>query len=337
VTKHILTSLLLTGLTTTAIAQNAPWDRKVDATVQMDMTGKSANDYELNVRGRAIVKFNMVLAKGLELYAKIKATQLLVKDGESQDLTRLEIAQIVEDLSVRYELGEALGTTRVVMIAGKQRMAFGQRIDQLAIPEDSLLYGNGVAENKYKIGLTFLVPVNVLDVIEQVALSVYENGADDFDIADEKGLSVKVTAKITKELKAQMSAMTQETAGSSDNEKRYSLGLVYSNTEGGYEIWAQGIKFKNNPAHPNSEYAAQVGASMKVSAGTVVVDYQLIDNNAKELGLAYKFQVGKYLMFGPEVRKTWVSGGADTTTLGLRAAAKVSHESARREKRGTSK
>ncbi len=341
--KHILTTVLLSSITAGSMAvassngERAPWDRRVEATVLTDVTGSSQNDYELKVRARAIVKFNMVLAKGLELYAKMKATQLIYDNGDFQDWNQQKIAKIVEDLSVRYELGEAIGTTRVVLIAGKQHMQFGQAISRLPIEEDSLLYGNGGAQNKEKIGVSFLVPVEVLNVIEQVALSVYENGAGDFDVAKEKGLSVKVTARLMAGLKAQFSALTQEVAGQSENENRYSAGFVYASEDGGYEVWGQGLMFKNNPEYPTAEYGGQVGASMNLARGTVIVDYQIIENNAEELGLGYKFRVGKYLAFGPEVRQRWFTAGGDVTTIGLRAAATLTHDSSEEESRGSSK
>src|SRR5690606_35160660 len=88
-------------------------------------------------------------------------------------------------------------------------------------------------------------------------------------------------------------------------ESRTSIGLIGETTDGFLVGWAEAIFFSNNPRHQNGNFAFTVGGMIRVSETTdVVIEYNSIKNEVRELGLGVKTALTRNLSAGAEVR--WI-------------------------------
>lgn len=316
---HLVLSLILSaGFSSYSVAdtQVAPWLR-VGADASIETTASKVADYEASLKADVNLRFEVLMREGIKAVVKARLEQTLVNNGKSQDWQKVEIEKLVEEAYIQIETDKISGLPRAVITAGKQTMAFGQAMTELPMFRDNLLY-NLNAEREM-IGLTVTLPTNFLKVVDSVAISMYENGAGDFKIADEKGMSIKVSKAVTDQLKVQASALVKENKNQADNETRGSLGFVYAGADGKYKVWAEGLVFDNNPSLPNTRYGGQIGGSYQLGKGAVVVEYQYLEKQAKELAVAYNLPVNSWLVIAPEVRFRSNDNGTKDTRVGLQA------------------
>lgn len=332
-TNTLLAALIGLGTLGTAQAQNvAPWI-KADSEINFDWTGKKSEDYDLRVRMDSVFRFEVIAREGVKAVVKARIEQLIYENGDFVTLQDLDWERVIEDAYIQIETDKLTGMPRAIVTFGKQyQVAFGQAVEQTPMFRDSLLYQ--LSTEQEVIGLTVELPTKFLQVIDSVAMSVYETGAEDFQIADEMGGSIKLSKKLMRVLEAQASALIKENAGYVDNETRYSMGFVFTAPGGAVQVWAQGLIFQHNPGLPATEWGAQVGASAKLGPGAVIIDWQYLENHAHELAVAYSIPVGQHLVFAPEVRQVWDLGGvgSDETRVGVRTRLQYSKEIGKRLK-----
>ncbi len=317
--KLVLSLILSAGFSSYSIAdeQVASWLR-VGADANIETTASKVADYESSLKADVNLRFEVLMREGIKAVVKARLEQILVENGKRQDWQKLEIEKLVEEAYIQIETDKISGLPRAIITAGKQTMAFGQALSELPMFRDNLLYN--LSSEREMLGLTVTLPANFLKVVDSVAISLYENGAGDFKVADEKGVSIKVTKAVSEQLKVQASALVKENAGQSKNETRGSLGFVFAGADGKYKVWAEGLLFDNNPSLPNTRYGGQLGASHQLGKGAVVVEYQILEKSAQELALAYNLPVNSWLVIAPEVRyRKSEDGRPNDTRVGLQA------------------
>lgn len=317
--KLVLSLILSAGFSCYAVAdtQITPWLR-VGSEANFETTASKVEDYEASLKADLNLRFEVLMREGIKAVIKARLEQTLVENGKKQDWQKLEIEKLIEEAYIQIETDKVTGLPRAIITAGKQTMAFGQAFTELPMFRDSLLY-NLNAEREM-MGLTVTLPANFIKVVDSIALSLYENGAGDFKIADEKGLSIRVSKALTEQLKMQASALVKENAGTSDKETRGSLGFVYEDEGGKYKVWAEGLVFNNNPVNPNTKLGAQIGGSYQLGRGAIVVEYQYLDKQAQELALAYNLPVNSWLVISPEIRfRKNENGQPNDTRIGIQA------------------
>lgn len=317
--SHLVLSLILSaGFSVSSVAdtQVAPWLR-VGADASVETTASKVSDYETSLKADVNLRFEVLMREGIKAVVKARLEQTLVENGKSKDWQKVEIEKLVEEAYIQIETDKISGLPRAIITAGKQTMAFGQAMSELPMFRDNLLYN--LSAEREMLGLTVTLPANFLKVVDSVAISMYETGAGDFKVADEKGVSIKVAKAVTEQLKVQASALVKENAGQADKETRGSLGFVYAGTDGKYKVWAEGLVFDNNPSLPNTRFGGQIGGSYQLGKGAVVVEYQYLEKSAQELALAYNLPVNSWLVIAPEVRLRKNENGQSNTRVGLQA------------------
>ncbi|OYZ24175.1 MAG: hypothetical protein B7Y39_01740 [Bdellovibrio sp. 28-41-41] len=315
-TKLVLALVVSAGFSF-ADTQVAPWLRVgIDATV--DTTASKVADYEASLKTNLDLRFEVLMREGIKAVVKARLEQTIVENGKSEDWQKVDIEKLVEEAYIQIETDKISGLPRAIITAGKQTMAFGQALTELPMFRDNLLYN--LSAEREMIGLTVTLPTNFLKVVDSVAISMYENGAGDFKVADEKGVSIKVSKALSEQLKLQASALIKENANTTDKETRGSLGFVYTGDQGKYKVWAEGLVFDNNPTMPNTKFGGQIGGSYQLGRGAVVVEYQYLEKQAKELAIAYNLPVNSWLVIAPEVRfRKNENGQPNETRVGIQA------------------
>jgi len=298
----------------TVKAENAPW-LKVEGSANFDANGSSATDYERSLRVQdAEIKFELLVREGIKIVVK---TELEQKLNESTMDNDFDMDKFLEEAYIQIETDKLTGLPRAIITAGKHQIAFGQHYTELPMFKDSLLHS--LSKQDEVIGFTVELPTNFLNIVDSVAISMFEAGAGDLKLSDERGTSIKLSKNLSNQLAAQVSYMMKDTAGTDIQEKRGSIGFVFKSEDGSWKVWAEGLMIKDSPAYSETTYGGQVGGSLQVGPGAVVVEYQVLQKNASEVAVAYNLPVGKYLVLSPEVRHRMNEGGTDETTVGIRA------------------
>ena len=324
--KLVLSLILSAGFSCSAIAdteqtpattQVTPWLR-VGAEANVETSATKVAKYEASLKADVSLRFEVLMREGIKAVIKARLEQTLVENGEKKDWQKVNIDKMIEEAYIQIETDKISGLPRAIITAGKQTMAFGQAFTELPMFREALLY-NLNAEREM-LGLTVTLPANFLKVVDSIAVSLYENGAGDFKVSDQKGLSIKASKALSEQLQLQASALVKENANTTSKETRGSLGFVYSDANGKYKVWAEGLVFNNNPTNPDTKFGGQVGGSYQLGKGAIVVEYQYLDKQASELAVAYNLPVNAWLVIAPEVRfRKNDNGQPNSTTVGIQA------------------
>lgn len=315
-TKALALPLVLAATIATEPATAASWI-KADGEINFDSTGKKSEDYEQNLRIQdAQLRFELLLREGIKLVVRTELEQKLNKDTMDE---KFDVEKFLEQAYIQIETDKISGLPRAIITVGKHQIAFGQNYTEIPMFKDSLLYN--MSREDEVIGMTVELPMNFFKVVDSVAISMFEAGAGDLKISDEKGASIKLSKKLSNQLEAQVSAMMKDQAGLTDKEKRGSVGFIFTSNDGNMKVWAEGIVTNKDANWDDNQYAGKVGASYKVGPGAVVVEYSAIKDESNELALAYNLPVGKNLVISPEVRKRTYTNDTDSneTVVGVRA------------------
>lgn len=288
----------------------------ISGSVNFDVTADDLENIDADLRAQdAELRFEILAREGVKIVIKAELERILNKYINDDNLST-ELEKMIEEAYIQIETDKVSKLPRAIITVGKHRMAFAQRLAELPMFKDSLLYQ--LTNEEEMLGLTVALPGNFFKIVDEVAFSLYETGAGDFSVAKEKGLTVRLSKKVTQQLEVQVSGMLKEHANS-DNEMRASLGFVFTSEDGRWKLWAQGLVMEKNPEYMNSKFAAAVGAAMKLGAGAIVVEASAIENHAKEVAVAYSLPVGSHLVLSPEVRYLRYENGSDDTIVGIRA------------------
>lgn len=291
----------------------------VSGKTELDYKSSSSNDYETNLSADIELNMEILLKEGIRAVVLTELKRSLIENGNESVTQSFDWEKFVKEAYIEIETDKTLGFAKAVVV-GKHKVAFSQAISKMAIPQDNLLYN--LQNEQEVIGLTVAIPQSTLNIVDEAAISVFEAGKGDLRVAREKGISGKVTKKLTKQLKSTVSAMLKELP-SSDWEKRAALGFVYADEKGNWTVWMEGIVLDQNPIYADARFGGNVGGSMKAGPGLVVVEYSYVNKYAHELGASYHIPVGGNLTLAPEVRiKQRLDGSKERTTrIGTRLTA----------------
>ncbi len=333
--KSISTVLLAaTMLSSSAFAGaiKTPKWLDVSGSVNFDVNGKDSNDFERNYRVQdAELRFEVVAREGIKAVVRIELEKQLQELVDDRTITTEELDQelkkMIEEAYIEIETDKVSGLPRAIITVGKHRMAFGTRLTQLPMFKDGQLYN--LLNEEEMLGLTVTLPANFFGIVDQVALSLYETGAGDFEISDDKAVSIKASKALSRNIEMAVSGLLKQ-HGTADKESRAAVGFVFTSNDGRLQLWSEGVVMKNNPQYADARYAATVGAAMKLGAGAIVVEGSLLEKNGQEVAAAYNLPVGSWLVLSPEVRLTRTEAGDKDTTVGIRARLAVGKNSSKR-------
>ena len=321
--SRLLTHAVLVTLFSTSLvhgAETAPW-LTVDGQANFDVRKSSTQDYESNLRVQdAEVKFELLVREGIKIALKTDLEQRLNKETRKQDF---DWEKAIEEAYIQIQTDKVSGLPKATITFGKHGMAFGQKYHELPMFKDSLI--TKLTKKTEVIGVTVDLPTEFFKIIDSVAISVFEATSGDFKIANEKGASMRLTKKISDQMTAQISALMSEKVNSSDLEKRGSVGFIFTTKDGKRKIWAEGVIVDDSPLFDKTTLGAQVGASSQLGAGTIVIEYQYLQDQAHEVAVAYNLPVGTWLVLSPEIRHRKDLSGTkeDETVIGIRARIKA--------------
>jgi len=312
----LATALVLSSVAKAEDSMLPPW-LDVSGTISFDKgaskTGSDWNSRDLRVQD-AELRFEILAREGVKLVIKAEFERQLNQLIQDEDMDA-KLSQMLEEAYIQIET-DKFGLPRAVITFGKHQMAFGQRIAELPMFKDSLLYKLNTESEM--IGLTLALPTNFLKIVDEVAISLYETGAGDFKISDDKAVSIKLSKRLTQQVEMQISALMKE-HGSADKETRASIGFVYTTAEGNMRIWAQGLVVDHNPDYAGRRYGATLGAARKLGSGVVVIEASVLEDVAKEVAVGYHMPVGSFLVLSPEVRYVMHESGDNETVAGIKA------------------
>lgn len=316
-----ITTVLATALALSSINVNAedktlpPW-LDVSGSINFDGTANEGSDWDRDFRVQdAELRFEILAREGMKLVIKAELEDILNKHINDEDLDT-KLSEMLEEAYIQIETDKVSGLPRAIIMVGKHRMAFGQRIAELPMFKDSLLYKLNNEEEM--LGLTVSLPANFMKIADTVAVSLYETGAGDMSIADDKGVSVRLSKRLTQQIEMQISGLMKQ-QGDLEKEKRASLGFVFTSENGSTKVWAEGIVMENNLNYADSSYGATVGMAQKLGVGAIVIEASTLENVGEEYAVGYNMPVGSYLVLSPEVRFVKNNDGTDDTVAGIRA------------------
>lgn len=230
--------------------------------------------------------------------------------------TKLE--EIFKDSSLslneQFELGEFIkeayieirdvGGKPIALVVGKQPMSFGQKVQ--AMP----LFKNNPMEDLQKIdevfGFTVDLQEGLFGLFDQVEISAFESGAGDLEIGKIDSLSIRLSKMLTDNwLLTASHAEIGHSGSGNGRERRTSIGLIGETTDGFLVGWVEAVLFSNNPKHQDSNLAFTIGGMIRVSETTdVIVEYNTIVNEVREIGVGVRTALTRNLSAGAEVR--WI-------------------------------
>lgn len=326
--KTILVAATLMGTNSTFAAEPSlpPW-LDVSGNINLDGTAqKGGGDWDKDFRVQdAELRFEILAREGMKLVIKAELERILNRYIKDEDLDT-QLGQMLEEAFIQIETDKVLGLPRAVITFGKHRMAFGQKIAELPMFKDSLLYKLNNEEEM--IGFTVALPASFFKIADEVAFSLYETGAGDMKVSKDKGVSVQLSKQLNNQIKMQISALLKQHEGL-PTEKRASLGFVYTSQDGKYKVWAEGVVMDHHPEFKDSRYGATLGAAMKLGAGAIVIEGSVLEKVAKELAIAYNLPVGSHLVLSPEVRYVMKDDGTRDTVVGIRARLEFGRQNSR--------
>ena len=223
---------------------------------------------------------------------------------EDSSLSLNEQFQLGEFIKEAYIEIRDVGGKPIALVIGKQPMAFGQKVQAMPLFKNNPM--QDLQEIKEVYGFTVDLQEGLFGIFDQVEISAFESGAGDLELGKIDGLSVRLSKMLTDHWMLTAShARIGHSATGNGAETKTSIGLIGETTDGFLVGWAEAILFSNNPRHQNGNFAYTVGGMIRVSETTdVIIEYNSIKNEVRELGLGVKTALTRNLSAGAEVR--WI-------------------------------
>ena len=334
--KNLIVSTIITAMATTAMAgemndspaPNLDLSNSVEVQAHFDWK-QSDNKDESDFRTKdAEIKAQLMLGKQLKAVVKLELEQYF-EDNGIVVLNSKSVAKAIEHAYLAFVPAKD-GSVIAKVVFGKHRVAYGTDLAYTAMYQDGLYYD--IARQDEVIGMT--ITLRPQTIIDQLSVSVFENGEGDLDIADTYGASFKAYKALSKAFVATLSGMWKET-GAADDEYRVEIGLLYRNKANGITGYARGTLMENHPTFGDA-YAAVIGLVKELGNGwgRAVLEGSYIEDYASQLTFAWLFNPfgGKNIQVGPEVRYTSydnpviIAGKSVTedTTYGVRVTVRAS-------------
>lgn len=283
--------------------------------LNFDGTGAQTEDYERKYGFEGRFELEAVITQSIRAVIELELERELQKSGLLEDI---DWEEVIEEAFIEIDLDRATGIPRAKVLLGKHQMAFGQLLERQIRFEEALLWDIG--NQQEVIGITVELPTRLLQIVDQVSLSLFEAGEEDLRISKEVGGSIQLTKKVTNRIRAQASALMKETEDSHPAESRGSIGLLFSDQSNGFEAWSQILIVNELAGFPHAKWGLQIGGSKKIGPGTIIVDYQYLDLVAHELTVGYRLGLGNHWSIAPELRQRLDLSGieSDELVIGVR-------------------
>ncbi len=306
--KNILSmfalSLMLTSPTNNAFAQD---------------TGILGGDFNLGIEGEInafsrtstegqsdayLSGSHVSLSAGFKDKVRAVITARLDRIFEGSSLSLNEKFELSEFIHEAYIEIRDVGGKPIALVIGKQPIAFGQRVQAMPLfrdnPMDDLQRINQV------YGFTVDLQEGLFGLFDQVEISAFESGEGDLEIGKIDSLSVRLSKMLTDQWMLTAShARIGHSGDTNDAESRTSIGLIGETTDGFLVGWAEAVFFSNNPRHQNANFAFTVGGMIRISeTSDVVIEYNSIKNEVREVGLGLTTALTRNLSAGAEIR--WI-------------------------------
>lgn len=199
------------------------------------------------------------------------------------------------------EIREVNGSPMAIIV-GKQPMAFGQGVEAMPLFRNNPLVE--LQEINEVFGLTVDLSEGLFGIFDQAELSVFETEGGDLKIGEIDGVSLRLSKMVTDQILLTLShAELGNNHLGAEHERKTSVGLIGESTDGVLVGWVEGIYFSNSPDYPKADFALTVGGMMRVHETTdVIVEYNMIQNELKEIGLGVSTNLTQNVTVGAEVR-----------------------------------
>lgn len=306
--KSILSALTLTLMLTSPLQQVFAQD-----------TGLLGGDFDIAVEGE-INAFGRASTQG-QADAYLSGSYVSLSVGFKDKVRAVVTAQLEEvfkdrslTLNEQFQLGEFIKEAYIeirdvagkpiALVIGKQPIAFGQRVQAMPLFRDNPMEDLQKITQVY--GFTVDLQEGLFGLFDQVEISAFESGAGDLEIGKIDSLSVRLSKMLTDQWMLTASHASLGHSGTGNGrETKTSIGLIGETTDGFLVGWAEAIFFSNNPRHQNSNFAFTVGGMIRVSeTSDVVIEYNSIKNEVREVGLGLTTALTRNLSAGAEVR--WI-------------------------------
>lgn len=238
----------------------------------------------------AEAKFNVALTEALRAVITLELASALNGTVDKDDLER-----ILEEAYI--EADSKYATIRF----GKMTTELNKVFAKMAIPENDQLYS--INRKEGVMAVQFELTPEALKIaknaVDSMSVTIFENGSNDFEISEHKGVNVRASKALSDKLTAEVSALWAQHAGGT--EKGATMSLAYQ-IDDGTVAWAKVQWMDNNPVYVGSNYGAVVGVSKKVGPGSIVLQASFVEAYGADLGASYVFQLTEVITLAPEVR-----------------------------------
>lgn len=294
VAKTVALSTLLMSMSTQAFNTDF---LSVSTEGELDFSAVTGSDWDDNsgLSLRASMTLEAQLSQAVKAVITAELKEALMANGDwDVDLDDNELEEMVREAYVEIKM---INGSPVAFVIGKQEIAFGQNFSGLAMTDRGVNSGiESLSRVDGVVGVTVQLDANFFGLIDSVEASIFENGADDFEVGDMNNASIRLGAQLMENLRASVSYMDQEIEGERD--RRTSVGVIYKN--GDWTAHVEAIGMIDNDDLEDSELAINTGVAYNTGKGTVAVEYTWIEDSLRQLGVSYETQLAPGVKIGPQ-------------------------------------
>lgn len=299
--------LLVTGLTfTTEAAAKSYYSDPYKVKPKIHFEGELRADVFLSETDVEDFKFKTFSLKDSYLklsYQSAKNLRAVLKgkfyayyDHSDHDFnSNFDFEKFIDEAYITIENRNGLP---VVLVVGKQIIAYGQRFSQMPnLSNNATQDFNRIDE---VFGFTAVLDRDDMKLFDKVELSFFENESGDLRIGKFNGAAIKLTKLISSKLK-----MTASFAQYKDDkvQKNFSTGLIY--TDNTLTLWSEFYVYENKVDYPNSNYAGNIGVSKEYADDhRFSGQFEYVDENSKQYSLGYEYRLSPSSTLGAEIRFT---------------------------------
>jgi hypothetical protein len=242
-----------------------------------------------------------------ELFAK-NSIELNNKDFSWQEFVK----------NAKIEIREIFGAP-VAIIIGKQKIPFANKDDLKKLGDFDDHEMSSIEDIDEVMGLSLRLTPKLLNSIFKIDLSAFESKSGDLEIGKVDSYSIRLSKSITDDIEVNLS---HARIGNKDNkgleaEERTVLGIMTRTYDDMFSGWIHGIHLKNNLKYPKAKYGLSAGAMFQGASGSVIVEYNWLENTFHELGAGINMDIHKNLAMGVSTRYRKNYDGSDVWITGI--------------------
>lgn len=238
----------------------------------------------------------------------------LFKENKVDFNDDFDLAAFIEEAYI--EIRQINGAP-VAVVVGKQPIPFGNDIKPMPIFENNPLAS--MQDIDEVVGLTVELSEGLFGIFDQVEASVFETEGGDLEVGKIDGISVRLSKMLNDNWLLSLShAEMGNNHLQTGHERRTSIGLVGTSTDGMLVGWVEGMFFSNNPEYPNAEFALTVGGMVRVHKTTdVIIEYNYVQDNVSQIAVGVRTALTARTTLGLEVRYNDFDDKKDEFVIGL--------------------